>query len=812
MLLSSVRDALRTVRHAPGYSVTVLLTLALTIGATTAAFSIVNGVLLKPLSYSQPDRLVFLSETWREVSEPGEILPLNARHFEYWRSHSTSFNALAQYTALPGNLTGAGDAAELVVVHASGSIFDVLQVKAALGRALTPADERSERADVVVLTDTLWRQRFGADRGVVGRPVAVDGRVRTIVGVLPAGFRLPIGSRLSDKIDAFVPLRTDEERVGWVGDHNNAAIGRLKQGVTADAARVELDVLQRQVSVQATAQAHEPVTLGSTVTPLSERIVGRSRTGLLLLLAAIASVLLIACSNLANLSLTRSSARRRQAAIRSALGAGQARLVADAIVEQALLSMAGGAFGVGVAWAALRVFVRTAPVDIPRVADVTLDGRVLVFAAAVSIVAGLFVGAFPAWQVTSRALQRSLRSTGTAVTGDRAANRFRSVLLAGQVSLSATLLVVTALLSISFVRLMNVDRGFDADRVLTIGVSLPASRYENPRTRLAAYDDLLGAVRALPSVAGVTPTSMVPLNGEGQVNFIVAEGDTRPIAKQPSANFRFVGPEFFHTLGMTIVRGRTFRLDERDTARPMPALVSVRTAAKLWPGEDPIGRHFSRGQRNEQGFEVVGLVADARTTSLESAPPLMVYVPYWWRTRTSMTLMIRTAGDPISLVPAIRQAFRRLDPEIAIGRVRPFNQLLDQAVAARRYQMRLFVTFGAIALAIALVGVYAVTAYGVSRRRREMNIRVALGATPGRVTWMVVRQGAMPIVAGLAGGTVGAVGVAGVVASLLFGVEARNPLVIASVISAVGMAGACACLIAARLNLTLNPARALREE
>jgi putative ABC transport system permease protein len=804
-----LRDIFKSLRRAPGYALTVILTLALTIGATTAVFSIVDSVLLKPLAYRESHRLVWMREIWRQFKGTLEV---NEQHFEYWRAHAQSFDAMAQYIPLPANLTGNGDAAQITVVHTSGSLFDVLQVPAALGRALAPDDERSDSPDVVVLGDGVWRQRFGADRGIVGRTIALDGKAHTVVGVMPAGFQLPVGARLSDKLDAFVPIRMDEEHVGWVGDHNNTAIGRLKGSADSNHAQAELDVLQQQISVRATEQAHEPVTLASYVVPLSERIVGRSRQGLLLLLGAIAAVLLIACANLANLSLTRAVGQQREAAIRSALGASQRRLALKAIVEQTLLSTIGGGIGLWVAWLALAVFVRTAPVDIPRVSEVAIDGRVMLFAAAISMLAGVLVAMLPAWRMARGALQNALRASGKAATGDRAAARTRGVLLALQVGLSVTLLVVTALLSVSFLRLMNVDRGFDADRVLAVGVSMPAARYGDERTRLAAYDRLLADVHAVPGITGATTSSMVPLAGEGQVNFIVADGDTRPRREQPTANFRFIAPEYFQTMGVAVLRGRAFTAAERNPNRPAPTLISASVAARLWPAQDAMGKRFSRGERDEQNFEVVGVVADARTTSLEAAPPLMVYVPYWWRSRPTLTLLVRTAGDPVALMPGLRRVVREIDPEIALGQARPVDQIVDAAFAARRYQVRLFVAFGLAALLIAMVGVYAVTAYGVSRRRREMNIRVALGAQASQVLSMIVRQGSTPILAGAVAGAAGALAIGGIVASLLFDVRARDPLVIATVVAVVGGVGILACLLAARASLSLNPAAALRDE
>jgi len=807
-----LRDILKSLRRTPGYTLTVVATLALTIGATTAVFSIVNGVLLKPLAYRESHRLVALREVWKEFSKAGSAMEVNEQHFEYWRQHATSFESMAQFIDLPANLTGLGEAAQVVAVHASGSIFDVLQIQPLLGRQLTADDESVERPRVAVISNVLWRQRFAGDPQVIGRSLVLDGKPHTIVGVLPADVRIPLRSRLSDKFDAIVPIRMPEEHVGWVGEHNDDAIARLKAGVTIDRALAELNVLQSQVSKLATAQAHEPITMSADLQPLTDDVVGSARRGLLLLFGAIAAVLLIACSNLANLALTRTLARQREMAIRAALGASRSRLVWRSIAEQLVIAGVGGGVGLGVAAAALRIFVRTAPVDLPRISDVALDASVLAFAAAVSVGAGLIVAIIPASRLASRAVQAALRASGTAFTSDRAAGRARASLLAVQVAVSVTLLVVTSLLSVSFIRVMNVDRGFASGGVLSLNIAMPADRYRDDNVRLATYDRVLTAIGALPGVATVTTTTMTPLTGSGQVNMLARENETRPMTSRPSANFRYIAPDFFRTLGMSMLRGRSFTASERDPNRPAPAVISQNVANRLWPGEDPIGKRFSRGQSGEQGFEVVGVVGDARMTSLERQPVLMVYVPYWWRNRTAMTLLVKTTLDATALAPAVRGAIATVDRDIAVSDARALDRVVDTALAPRRYQMQLFVAFGLAALAIAIIGVYATTAYGVSRRRREMNIRVALGAQRANVMALIVRQAGSPIAVGLLAGAIGAIAVGGVVASLLFEVRARDPLVIAAVVAIVGTVGLLACVTATRQGLVIDPAAALREE
>lgn len=810
--LQGLGDAFRSVRRDRGYAATVVLTLALTIGATTAVFSIVDATLLKPLPFDDAGRLVSIREVWHEILDRVPNLEVNERHFEYWRAHATSFEALAQFGLRPMNLTGAGDAVPITVVHASGTLFDALRVQAALGRALIPGDDGDGAPDVAAITDSLWRQRFDANPRVVGQSIVLDGKPYTVVGVLPAGLGLPRRNQFTTTFDAVVPLRV---AVGWIGDHNNNAIGRLRAGVTIEQARAELDVLQAQVGTIATREGGRSVTLSSAVEPLSEHVVRTSRRGLLLLLAASAGVLLIACFNLANLSLARSLSRRREAAIRSALGASRPRLVGRALLEQLLLSVIAGALGIWIAWIGLSFFVRTAVADLPRLTDASLDPRAIAFAAAVTTLTAFIVALLPAWRLAGGSALPVLHATSTAVVGDRAAGRSYGALLALQVGLSVALLVVTMLFVTSFVRVLEADRGFVPERVLAVDVAMPAARYATEAVRVSAYDRLLAALQALPGVSSATTTSMLPLRGQSQINFVAVEGQTlraANLADLPSANFRLVSPEFFRTLGIAIRQGRSFTDAERDANRPAPALVSESTAARLWPGTDPLGQRFSRGIPSEQGFEVVGVAADARTTALDGEQPLMVYVPYWWRSRSSMSLLIQTATDPAAMLSSVRLAIREIDPEIAVGEARPLDDLVDASMAGRRQQMQLFAAFGAVALFIAAVGVYAVMSFTVSRRRREMNIRVALGAQRREVIRQMMRQGLTPVVIGIAAGVAGALATGHLVASLLFEVEAQDPTIITGVVAIVFLVGVTTCGLAVRRGFAIDPYLALRNE
>ncbi|HWF86854.1 MAG TPA: ABC transporter permease [Vicinamibacterales bacterium] len=809
-------DAFRGFRRDRLYAVAVIGTLALTLGASTAVFSIFNGVLLQPLAYREAQRLVSIREINPAAADRYPTLPVSPRHFEEWRHRATSFSAMVELDWRTTNLTGAGDPAQIVVLRTSGALFDVFGTHVAIGRGLTLDDERADRPEVAVVTDRLWRERLGRDPAVLGRNLTLGGRPYTIVGVLPAGYELPTFDVLSDtgsltsKLDAIVPMRLDLTKYDWMGEFNFPVVARLTPGVSLEQARAEMNVVQHAVAQIAERETHESVALRADVTPLDESIVGRARLGLVLLLGAIGAVVLIACSNLANLSLTRTLGRMRDAAVRSALGASRARLVRQVVFEQLVLASAGGALGMLVAREALNLFVRTAPIDLPRASDVVIDGRVLAFAAAVAIVAGLAVALLPAWRLGRGDVQATLRGGGHGTT-DRGGFRMRAALVGLQVGLSVTLLVVTGLFVTSFVRLLGIDPGFSTDRVVTVEVSPMATRYADARARAGLYDRILDRARRLPGITSLAWTSALPLTGETWVDVIQRpDGMATPSQHSPIANYRFVGPDYFRTLSMPILEGRS--IEDRDRrGAATPAVISSRAAETLWPGRDPVGHQFSRGNPDEH-FLVVGIVADGHATQIDAVSPLMVYVPYWYNNEGKSVLVAHTTGDATAVVSELRQAIRDVDPETAIADSSPLQHVVDKSLEGRRYQMWLFVAFGAIALLIATVGVYATTAYGVSRRRREMNIRVALGARVSQVFGLVLRQSATPVAVGLAAGCAGALAIGTLVASLLYQVRASDPFVITAVVALVGAVGLLASAMAARQGLRINPAAALRDE
>ena len=815
-MIFDLRDVLRGLGRDRGYSAIVVLTLALTIGATTAVFAIVNGILLKPLAYDEAHRLVIVNEVVREFADQYPMLPVNPRHFDRWREQSTTFESMAEYNVTPANVTGLGEAAQVQLVRTSGTLFEVLHVTPALGRLLSRVDEGNDEPRVAVVSHAIWRDRMSADPSAIGRSIVVNGAAHTVVGVLPADAKVPTFSsligpgQLTAAADVFVPLRLNLQSISPVGDFNYAVVGRLKAGTTIDSALAELDVLQADIAREAADETKQSVGLRALVRPLSESIVGGARRGLVLLLAAIGAVLMVACSNLANLSLTRTLARLRDAAIRTALGASGRRLVGRVVMEQLVLAAVGGALGVAVAALALRVFVTTAPIELPRVSDVALDFRVLAFSALVAALAGLAVAIVPAWRMVGRDVQEILRAGGGTTIGG-AGLRTRSVLLTVQIALAVTLLAVTALLTMSFTRLLRSDRGFSPEGVVAVDVSMPAGRYSDPDKVAAAYRQLLERIQAIPGISSASWVSALPLSGENWVDVIQVTDDARPLTQMPTANYRFIAPDYFKTMGMPLRRGGSFTDADRERAAT-PAVITERTAAVAWPGVDPIGRRFLRGDPKDKPFEVVGIIADGYNTQIDTVSPLMVYVPYWFRSRLTASLVVRGAIDAATAAVEVRRVTRAFDAEIAIARVRPLQQLVDSALASRRYQVTVFIVFAGVGFLIAMIGIYATTAYGVSRRRREMTIRVALGATRRAVLALVMRQSSIPLMTGIVMGAGAAVAVSAIVATLLFEMSARDPRVIGGVAAVTAAIGLAASFIAAKSGLLVNPASVLRDE
>jgi predicted permease len=807
---TELRHAVRGLVRDRAFTITVVLSLAVGIGANTAIFSLVNGILLRPPDYREPERLVSISQIIPKFAKLYPALPVNVAILFEWRKQSKLLESIAASRPDAVNLTGTGEPELLSAAKVTSNYFTVLGIQPRLGRSFMEAEDADGHEHVVVLTDSLWRRRFQADPAIVGRKVLLNGSPFQVIGVLPASFQFP-GHGGGFAIGAAAKVPEVFRTIGFtpddlklhLGDFNYWTIARMKPGATVAKAAAEMSVIESGIS----SQIPENPGLRIGMEPLQERMVGDSRSGLLLVMGAVGAVLLILWVNLANLSLVRAAGRARESAIRTALGAGRWRMVRQSLTESMVLALTGGAAGVALAYAGLQA-VLAAPVNLPRLSEVRVDLTVLGFALAVSLAAGALLGILPAWRSAASAPYETLKSSSRTSTEGRGGLRVRNALVSLEAGLSTTLLVTAGLLTTSFMKVMSVDKGFNIERVMALDLSLPGTKYPDDDKRTAFFKRVMEQAAALPGVQAVSLVSALPLEGETWIDIVGTEHDTRPLVEKPSTNVRFISPGYFATLQMPLAGGRDF--DEAlDKTRPV-TIISARLAKLLWPGQDAIGRKLSNG--SDKPLEVVGVTPDVHSTSLDHDPVNMLYRPYWQRSRREGSLLVRTAMDPRGMAPALRSTVWSIDNEVPIPEVRTLEQVMAKSVAQRRFQMLLVGLFAAAALALAAFGLYGVVAYSVARRRAEMGIRMALGAGKGTLLGMILRQGLAPVAAGLAAGAVGAVALARFIASLLFQVSPKDWLPYAAAVTVLLAVSAAACVVPARRAAGMNPVEALRFE
>ena len=805
---TELRYAIRSLLRDRGFAATVVLSLALGIGANTAIFSLIDGILLRAPDYREPDRLVSIAQIVPKFAKNYPLVPTNIGIYMEWRKKLTTIESLGISQESLSNLTGAGQPEQLNGALVSAGLFHVLGVLPALGRAFTEEEEHSGHDRVVIIADSLWHRRFQSDPAIIGRKILLDGKPNEIVGVLPARFSFPsvtgLGTSLSrSRLEVYRPIRYDQGDLRLrLNNMNYWATARLKPGMTMARAQAELNVIESAIDKQIEGNFD----LRATMIPLTERLAGKARQGLLLVMAAVGAVLLVLVVNLANLSLARAAGRARDAAIRTALGASQGRLVRQSLIESLILAATGGVAGIMLAWWGVNALVAAAPVDLPRLNEVRMDWRVLLFALGVSLVTGVAFGVLPALRSALSAPIEALKSGSRSNTEGRGGMRVRNVLVSLEVGLSAALLVTAGLLIASFTRVMTVDRGFHVERVLALNLSLLDSKYPEWPARTAFYQRLLDKAATLPGVQSASLVSALPLSGETWLDIVSKEHDTRPPTELPVTNVRFISPEYFRTLRVALRDGRTF--EERDQKGKV-GIVSASLAQRLWGSDNPIGRKLTD---NDIVMEVVGVTPDFRSTSLDQEPVNMLYLPYWQRPRLSAALLVRTAMDPRQIVSAMRKTVWEIDGEVTIPEVRTLEEVMAESVAQRRFQMLLVLLFAAAAMALAAIGTYGVLSYAVARRTSEMGIRMALGAGQGDVLRMVLRQGMMPVVAGLAGGAVVALAVGRYLESLLYHVSPRDPIAFGVSAAVLLMVSVAACLIPARRATRVSPIDALRFE
>ncbi|SPE39742.1 Permease [Candidatus Sulfopaludibacter sp. SbA3] len=680
----------------------------------------------------------------------------------------------------------------------------MLGIRPAQGRDFRDDEEQEGKDTVAILTDRLWRRRFQADPSLVGRTVSLNGRARTVVGILVADFRFPdrnafgTGQAVAPQAEVFVPkVFTRDELEQLLGTHNYGVIARLSAGASREQAVAQLEAVQARME----AMAGEKVNLRAVVTPLLETVAGRSRRGLLALMSAIATLLLIVCINMANLLLARSERRSREFAVRAALGATRGALIRNGFAEPLLLAAGGGLLAAGVAAFGIDILKAYAPAGIPRLDEVVLDGRVSGFASLLVGTAAVLFGFLPAWRASRNDPQDTLRAATRGATASSGAMRLRSILVASEVGLSATLLILAGMLLNSFVRLVRADKGFRAPTVLAVDIGLSGDKYRPDEARDGFYRRLFATLSTQPGVQAAAISSALPLQGETWVDGVSTNGGSSPGF---SVNVRFVSSDFFRTMGIPLRAGRPLSEGDRGHQR---AVISSRLAASLWPGQDAVGRRFTRG--NNQWFEVIGVAGDVRAEA-DQAPVAMMYRGYWEWMPYRTVLVARAAGTPQSIAGSLRAAIRAADPDVPAPPMRTMSEVFDESVGLRRFQMLLAGGFALMALLVASFGIYAVVSYSVARRTAELGIRAALGAGAGNLYGLILWQGMAPVVVGLLAAAGAAWAFGRVLGSLLYEVDGRDPLTIAAVMALLGLVSLAACFIPARRASNLDPLDALR--
>jgi len=790
-----VRYAIRQLVRAPAFTAVALLTLALGIGATTAVFSFVDGVLLRPLPYPDPDALVRVHEVLPQIG----LFSVAPANFFDWRSQNAVFDRLAAYTTDSETLIGDDGPERIQGMQVSWDLFPTLRTAPAIGTVFTKDDDQPGGNRVVILSHGLWLRRFGGKPGVVGTSVTLSGAPTTIVGVMPADFYFPVRST-----EFWRPLALDPANATR-GGHYLGVVARMKPGVTVEQAQVQMRTLAERLARQyPAASAGE----SARVVGLQEQVVGAIRPALLMLFAAVGVVVLIVCANVANLLLVRASVREKEMAIRAALGASQQWLVVQVFSESLMLALVGGGLGVFIGYLAIAPIRTLSAGSVPRVAEVGLDGRVLAFAAIASMLTGLLFGLAPAWQTTRTGVSAVLKQGGrsSSTSGGR---WVRSGLLVAEVALSIVLLTGATLLLRSFAKVTNVDPGFNPDRVLAFQVSLPAAAYtEDPRRR--GFFDAL--VAGLESQAGVESAGLVqtlPMRGDYSLSFSLPSRPPYPPGQGPSANYRSVSPHYFDALSIPIVRGRAFTPQDSASSEPV-AIVDASFARVYFPGENAVGQRLQIGNGSGKVSTIVGVVGEVRYTGLDVTARPTMYVPFEQNVFSSTWVLVRSKGAPTADSVTARAVLHRIDPSLPAYSMNPLTAIVSDSVDQRRFSMLLLGAFALVALFLAAVGLYGVVAYSVSLRTREIGLRMAIGARPGDVLRMVVGGGMRLAVAGVVTGSVAAVLLARVVSTMLFDVSPSDPVSHGLTAAALLAVSAVACYVPARRAMRVDPIIALQ--
>ncbi|HYN83898.1 MAG TPA: ABC transporter permease [Pyrinomonadaceae bacterium] len=809
-LAQDLRFGLRLLSKKPGFTAVAVLTLALGVGANTAIFSVVNALILRPLPLPEAESLVLLFE---QSKKSGALSSVSYPNFKDYREGMSTLEAAATFRLSGATLTGTGEPERLQAARVSSDFFRVLRVGPHAGRLFAPEEDAPGGARVVVITHGLWQRRFGADPSVVGRTITLDDNAHTVVGVLPHGFEFPYHIKGAE---LFSTIAHEGSNLAERGARATQVVARLRDGASMEQARAEATALAARLEEQ---YRDRNAGVGATVIGLQDHLVGGVRPALWTLLGAVGFVLLIACSNVANLLLVRATARQREIAVRTALGASRRRIVRQLLTESLLLSLLAGACGLLLAVWGVGALVSLSPGDIPRLESVRLDPRVLAFTFAVSLLTGVLFGLVPALRASKPELTESLKEGSRGTNARPGRQRVRGALIAGELALALMLLVGAGLLLKSFWRLQAVDPGFDPQNVLTMRINLPRARYADGASRAAFVGDVTERVRGLAGVRSVAFGGPVPFSSGDIGSSFRIEGRAEPEpGSEPGASFRGVTPDYFRALGMPLLRGRDFAAGDVRGAATGAAIVNETLARKYFAGEDPLGKVLvgvgvtSGDEAEPRRWEVVGVVGDVRHSGLSVEPGGEIYLPYTQQPWTGGYLVVKTSVEPMSLAAAVRAELRAVDKDQAVAEVRPLEQMIAGTVARPRFYAALLTIFACVGLVLAVVGVYGVISYSVTERTHEIGIRMALGARAPDILRMVIGGGMRYVLVGVFAGLVASLSLARVIESLLFGVSAWDPLTFAAVSALATAVALLACYVPAKRATRVDPMVALRYE
>jgi putative ABC transport system permease protein len=808
-LFKDLRYGVRSLLKHPGFAAIVVVTLAVGIGASSAIFSVVNTVLLRPLPYPQAERIVAI----QELTKDGKRVQVTPANFLDWRAQNTVFEQLAAILTRPANLALAEQAERIDLAMTSANFFSVFGTQPEHGRLFISSDEQAGHAPVVVVSHGLWQRRFAGDASLVGKPITLDGVSYTVVGIAPAGFQYP------DKTDVWVPPfklapalneRMDVTQVRGFGFLS--AVALLRPGVSLTQAASEMETITARLRQQYPDTNNRRF---NRVVSLHTHLVGETGPMLWLLFGAVGFVLLIACANVANLLLASAATRQKEMAIRSALGASRLRVVQQLLTESLMLAFAGGVIGLLLALWGVPLMTKLLPQDFPRLGEIKLDWRVLGFTLAASVFTGILFGLAPALQISKTDVQETLKESGRGASSSRRHNRMRNLLIVGEVALSVVLLVGAGLLFRSFLQLQAVNLGFASQQVLTLRLSPAGSNYRRDADYISFYSQTMQRISAIPGVEGVGAINTLPLDKGPTAGFRIEGRPPLTPDKWPGGNYRSVSSDYFRAMNIPVVQGRAF--NERDTeGAPLVMIINQALASRDFPNDNPVGKRINLGNTDSKGqpvwWEIVGVAANIRSLEVREEATPEFYLSSLQDTFTNMFVVIRTSVEPTSVAAAVRRAPAEVDKSAAVSDVRTMEHIVNDAVTQPRFNLFLLGLFSGIALLLSAAGIYGVTAYGVTQRTHEFGIRMALGAQVSDVLKMIIRQGMVLISVGIAVGLLASFALTRLLRTLLFGVSVTDPLTFVVITLLLTLVALLACYIPARRATTVDPLVALRYE